>query len=638
MQKAPEAMEIAEASREKQRHKGYIADLFRGQNNFSLLYPFPKENFVEKLNSERWFADFADLLKSVDANDIDKTGEIPDELINKLRELTAFGLKIPQEYGGLGLSQSEYRRLAVLLGSRCANLSALLSAHNSLGATLPLMKYGTNEQKNKWLPRLAKGDISAFALTEEEVGSDPASMTTYAMRLYNEFGEVDGYGIHGKKLWTTNAVKNKGESLAKVVVVVARIVDDPSEINDPEAKKCFGLFLVDTTKPGFKVLHRCRFMGLRAIYNGVVEFDVMVPAENRIGNEGDGFKIAMQILTIGRLTVPALCLGGLKQLLRGARWWGKKRIQWGKPIGEHELIGEKIVDTACRALVLEAITKYCANLVDHNKDARIESVASKVIGSDYLFYAANDLFRIRGGRGFETYDSLKERGEVPFPVEQFMRDNPINRTFEGANELMHLWTGREGLNDLMTHGLKLTGKKTSMLSKLNSLAWLGGQFIKTFLPSISSAPKEVKIVFNRHLRFINREAKRLLRHSLIISGRYQTSLEKKQLVVAELVRRAFSLFEMSCAISYAMSCKNKPLALQLTDYFCWKKREELYPRGFVRWALFGSHKNVYKLAKQIMEGEAVWLEEGIIPFDFEAQLPKTETPQEAECCFDQETD
>ena len=270
------AMDATEAARETATmERTFAGGLFLGLSHLDCIHPFPEQTTEDRERGDSFLGRLEMFLRDhVDPDAIDESGEIPDEVIGGLAKLGAFGIKIPAKYGGLGLSQTNYCRAAMLLGSYCGNLTALLSAHQSIGVPQPLLLFGTEEQKQKYLPRVARGEISAFALTETGVGSDPARIETHA--------EPDGNGfvLNGSKMWCTNGTR------AGVIVVMAKT---PPKVVHGRQKDQITAFIVETGWPGVKVVQRCRFMGLRALYNAVIEFHgVQVPRENILLAEGKG--------------------------------------------------------------------------------------------------------------------------------------------------------------------------------------------------------------------------------------------------------------------------------------------------------------------------------------------------------------
>ncbi|PYJ37137.1 MAG: DNA polymerase II, partial [Verrucomicrobia bacterium] len=265
-----EALELAEASRDPLDDRGsFASNLFIGRYDFDRIYPWPAQSAEDRAAGEDLLGKLEGYLRDhVDPDEIDRTGEIPPENFKGLAEIGAFGIKVPKKYGGLGLSQSNYGRAAVLLGSWDGNVAALVSAHQSIGVAQPLLLFGTEEQKQKYLPRVAGGEISAFALTESHAGSDPATMSLCA----EPTPDGSEFVLNGEKLWCTNGVK------AGVLVVMART---PPKLVGGKDRKQITAFIVDVETPGLKIAYRCRFMGLRALYNAVVNFkDVRVPREN----------------------------------------------------------------------------------------------------------------------------------------------------------------------------------------------------------------------------------------------------------------------------------------------------------------------------------------------------------------------
>ena len=605
---------VAEAARDKAAYTGFTAGLFEADVRWNLF----SEISIPEVSPKA--ADFLEGLKpllfSLDPDQVDLEGELPESLIKSLANLGALGIKIPRSFGGQEFTQYEYQQVATLCGSVDASLTVLLSAAQSIGVPEPLRLFGTPEQKAKYLPRLAGGEISGFALTERNVGCDISKVETYAVRV-TEAGRTVGYRLTGEKFFITNSAKRDGEFLASMLVVIARIVDRPEELREPHTQKRYGAFIVETQWPGCSVT-RLRFEGVRGIYNGVPRFDnVYVPIENRLGSEEDGLRIALATLTVGRLTLPAACLGGLKQCLSAMRWWGRIRIQWNKPIGEHNLIGEKLCRVAAYTLALDAVMAFCGAWAKKKGDLRLESAAAKIIGSEWYWEAVNELFQVRGGRGFMTTEAQHKSGEQAIPVMRMLRDARINLIWEGTSEILRIWMARESLAPYVEQGMAIL--QGPMSRKIGAALYYARMSLSSCLPFLHSRSASAACgkEYTRWIRFIESSSRGLTRATLLATLQHRQKLHNKQLLLHHLVNDSLLLFPMAAILWFASQpeMRTKPGIRELVTYFCQDMADRLYPPSSVvgRIRRYKKDSVVYHLSKAIMGGEYTWLEEGIVP-------------------------
>lgn len=606
------SLAAAEASRDTKVYSGFMSGLFEGivrrhlfsSSSISPMSGASKE-FEERLHQL--------LLKRVDPEQIDREGEISDDVISTLREIGAFGIKIPSAYGGLGFSQSEYHSIATLLGSHDASTTVLVSAHNSIGVAEPLKLVGDTEQKARFLPRLAKGDISGFALTEKDAGCDIWDIKSYAIPV-KEHGHTVGYRVTADKLYTTNAPRRDNEFLASLLIVIAQIVESPLEVQRPKEERRFGAFVVETASAGCSC-KRLRFMGVRAIYNGEVRLrDVFVPVENRLGEEGTGLRRALESLTVGRLTLPAACLGALKKCLWFARLRAQKRVQYDRPIGEHTDIGSKLVAMASRVLALEALVKITGIWTDGKQDVRLESAAAKILATEWLLESLLDLFRLYGGRAFETPDSLRLRGEIPVPIERMIRDALINITWEGTNGILNLWIGREGLEEYFKQG------KGFLDGQIKEMLRATPFFLKVASRSFNGLAHRKDGVLTEPYaawqRFVEVKSRELARKTLVITARHRRRLVPKQILMKRLVKASTNLFAIEAVVWYASQkdIKERTLSEDLLTHFCSRVKEDFDPTPLLsmRTSFWDDDTTVSRIAKDILSGRGDWLEDGII--------------------------
>lgn len=608
------SLAAAEASRDRRAYSGFISGLFEGIVRRRLFtgasVPTMSGAATEFLATLRLL-----LTEKVDPEVIDRTGEIGEDVLAAFKQIGAFGIKIPRRYGGLGLSQSEYHAVATLLGSHDAATTVLLSAHNSIGVAEPVRLVGSQEQQQRLLPRLAKGEISGFALTEKGAGCDIWDLKTYAIPVHED-GMVVGYRLTGEKLYTTNAPRGDLEFLASLLVVIAQIVDEPHEVHRSKEERRFGAFVVETHAQGCRCT-RLRFLGVRGIYNGQVHLhDVFVPAANRLGEEGDGLRRALESLTVGRLTLPAACLGNLKQCLWLARMRAQQRVQYDRPIGEHTDIGSKIVLMASRVLALEAIVKVTGIWADAKQDIRLESAAAKILATEWLLESLLDLFRIYGGRAFETPDSLRLHGDLPVPVERMIRDALINVIWEGSNGILTLWIGREGLAEYFTQG------QAFLEFQIDDMLRAIPFFVKTAARSVNTLSfhgregDEAGPFDGLWERFVAQKSRELARTTLWVAARDRQGLARKQLLMSRLVRAGMHLFAVETLLWYKsqQELRDKAHVQSLVTYFCSRVKAEFNPAPLLslRTSFWDDDAFLYPVAQAVLSGQTDWLEEGII--------------------------
>ena len=605
------SLAAAEASRDTKGYSGFMSGLFEGVVRRHLFRAYSLQRMSQEAHA---FEDALRLLliEKVDPERIDREGELGEEVFAALRQIGAFGMKIPKAYGGLGLSQTDYHAVATLLGGHDASSTVLLSAHNSIGVAEPLKLVGNADQKARFLPRLATGEISGFALTEQGAGCDIWDLKSYAIPV-RERGVLVGYRVSADKLYTTNAPRGDNTFLASLLIVIAQIVEAPDDVHRPKEKRQFGAFIVETNTAGCRCA-RLRFMGVRGIYNGQVHLrDVFVPVQNRLGEEGTGLRRALESLTVGRLTLPAACLGVLKKCLWFARLRAEKRVQYDRPIGEHTDIGEKLVTMASRVFALEALVKISGLWADAKVDVRLESAAIKILSTEWLLESLLDLFRLYGGRAFETPDSLRLRGEIPVPIERMIRDSLINVIWEGTNGILTLWIGREGLEEYFQQGKSFLNLQ--FMEMLHATPF----FITVASRSVNALGYEKNGTappYGAWERFVAEKSRELARKTLLVTARHRQRLAQKQILMKRFVKASMNLLAIEAAVWYGSQpdIKEQNLSQCLMQHFCSQLREEFDPTPLLslHTACCNDDTTVYRLAKEILTGRADWLEEGII--------------------------
>ncbi len=596
-----EALEVAEAARETHwENPSFVGDMFLGRLRTKTIHPHSFQDPEDKKIGDAYIAKLDSFLKkSIDADRIDRESQIPAEIMRGLADLGAFAMKIPKEYGGLGLSQVNYNRALALVNEYCASTTALLSAHQSIGVPQPLLAFGTPEQKQKYLPRFAKGEVSAFALTEPEVGSDPARLATTATP------SADGshYVLNGTKLWCTNGV------IADILVVMAQT---PSITERGKERKQITAFIVEKSMPGFEVLHRCKFLGLNGIQNGLLKFtNVKVPKENIIWGTGKGLKLALITLNAGRLSIPACCIGSCRTVIEACREWANERKQWGAPVGKHEPGAQKLASMSANLLAMESITWLAGLWVDRkSQDIRLEAAMAKLFCSLRSHQLVDEALQLRGGRGYETYASLKARGEKPFAVERLLRDSRINQIVEGTNEIMRLFIAREALDKHLEVAGDVLNPRLPLARRLFALGkaglfyawWYPQQWLSfTPWPMFSELGKLAK-----HMRYCKRTTHRMARTTFHLMVWHGPKLERKQMQLGRIVDIAMDLFAMAATIGRAHGMK-EPYAKDSAELFCLEARQRI--ENNFRLIRCNSDETTYRLGLKVLDGSLKWQEQ-----------------------------
>jgi len=599
------AMEMAEAARETEwKFPSFTAEMFRGNFRWDLLHPYPEQDPEDQRIGDELIAKVREVMEQHDPIALDETGEFPQSTLDGLAELGIFGMKISKEYGGLGLSQWNYGRVLRFIGSYCQTTVTYVSAHQSIGVPQPLKLFGTKEQKEKFLPRLAKGDLSAFALTEPPVGSDPAKMETTATP--SEDGSY--YLINGVKLWCTNGPDSS------LMVVMAQT--PPIEKHGKKIKQ-ISTFVVESDSPGVEVVHKCDFMGLHGLSNGLIKFtNVKVPAENMIGKPGHGLKIALTTLNAGRLGIPAASTGTLAGLIEPIKWWVTSREQWGVPIGRHQSISKKIAEMVSEVFAMDALVYLACSFADTaNADIRLEAAAAKYFCTETSHRVLDDLLQVRGGRGYETDTSLYHRGERPMPVNRFARDGRVGRIFEGSSEVMHLIMAREAMDTHFKLVMPLMQPKPGQKVNKLALIWNAFKFYSTWYPSLympASTDFNVKHLdgaCQEHLAYAARTSKRLARALFHTMAKFGPKLEFEQIILSHFVEIGVDIFVMGCCLAKAESLLEKnpkdTTPMELADLWCKNARERI--EGHFRSVRSNHNSDFNKVAKSMMEGKYDWM-------------------------------
>jgi acyl-CoA dehydrogenase family protein 9 len=506
---------------------GFAKGLFQGHFVSDWVMPYPRMPAAEQSELDETLSELQQfLVADLDPAEIDRQADIPRKVIDGLGRVGVLGATAPVEYGGRGFTQMANCKLLEEIGRRCASTSVFVNAHHSIGIRA-LLLFGTREQKQKWLPKLVTGEqLGAFALTEQEAGSDAANVQMTATP--SEDGSH--FILNGEKRYITNAV------IAQVLTVMAR-----TPVPGKEGKTAITAFLVTPDMPGFTMLDaRMPKMGIRGTATGRFALrDVKVPRENILGPPGKGLKVALTVLDFGRTTFGACCTGAAKTCLRLALEHANRRKQFNKTLGEFDLVKKKIARMAADAYAMEAMTTITASFIDRGlEDYMLETAMLKVFTTERLWEVINDAFQIHGGSAYF----------VDLPLERMLRDARINQIGEGSNEVLTSFIALVGMRGPGMEFKEIYDTMVKPSRDRVSKAWTAG------LNRLGAAMRVPDVpVRSEQLRALARQLARLIwRFNFAVNRAlitYREPILDMQLVQERIAGAAMDLFASTCVLS-----------------------------------------------------------------------------------------
>ncbi len=562
-----------------------VGGMFYGEVDENSLFPFPRFN-DDQVEMAKAMVDAVDKFAAdnIDSEKFDEEAEIPEDVIQGLAALGLCGLAVPEELGGMGLDYSLYSRVFGQIAGIDGSTATMLGAHQSIGYRA-LINEGSDEQKAKWLPKLASGEaIAAFCLTEPGSGSDAYSIKTKAV------DNGDGtFTITGQKLWITNAGRAEFYSV---------FCKTDHEV-DGKTKEKISCFIVEKGAEGLSFGEKENKMGIRASETRALYLDkVVVKAEDMIGEPGKGFKIAMNVLNSGRLSLGAGCIGGMKSILELATAHAKGRKQFDRTITEFGLVQEKLADMAAKIYATESVVYMTTgNMCKGLKDYHLETAVCKIYGSENLWEVVDTGLQIAAGCGY-----MKE-----YPYERIMRDSRINLIFEGTNEILRAFLALSGVRG-PAEQMKELGKISDVQGALNDpIKSLGvltdfakGRLSKMMVSrSLTKVHPELEDYANHYSSMMGGFAIQV--ESVLI--KYGKNIIEHELPQARLANMVIQLYTMACVLSRTTSIleddkipeDKKDYVKKLTRYICADAR-----RKFVA-DLKGMNKNFDKTIKAVSD-------------------------------------
>jgi acyl-CoA dehydrogenase family protein 9 len=543
----------------------FLRGVFAGAIHDSLLFPYPAaldaRDPGEARVVRRLIADLHEMVATgvIDSARFDAEEQISDEAMRAFAASGILGITIPKEYGGLGLSNTGYARVFAAVAAIDASLGVVIGVHCGLGSKA-IVLYGNDEQKARYLPLLARGEmLAAYGLTEPETGSDAQNIKTTA--VLSEDGSH--WVLNGRKIWIGLGHK------AGVIATFAQT----ETVRDGQKKMKPTAFLIRPDMPGFVVEDTERKMGIRGSAQARLLYDnLRVPADHVLGTPGKGFAVAVNVLNGGRLSLAAGCTAGAKAVLGEMVKYSEGRVQFGHPLASYEITQRKMAEAASRIYASDAMVGQLAAAMDRNEaEVSLEAAAAKVFASELIWEVSDDMVQIAGGRGFVKGGSKQW---PPHPYERYLRDARINRIFEGANDVLRLFVA---LNGIQGPAEQLKAFGSALRSPLRNLGFVTGyaaQRVKSAVGGRETMAAEVHPRLKEHKEYFEKHVGELARAAESSVTKYRKAIVERQFVLERLANMAIDLYATACTIARTQrlieergvdACARE---LALCDLFC----------------------------------------------------------------------
>lgn len=543
----------------------FLRGIFAGAIHDSLIFPYPATLDVRAPDEGRIVSRLVHAIRDmardgiIDSARFDEDEAVSEEALAAFAEAGLFGITIPKQYGGLGLSGTGYARVFGEVAATDASLGVVVGVHCGLGSKA-IVLYGTPAQKERYLPALARGEMfAAYALTEPETGSDAQNVQTTATLA------ADGshWVLNGRKIWI---------GLGQRAGVIATFAQTET-VRDGQPRKRVTAFLVRPDMPGFAVEDTERKMGIRGSSQARLLYDdLRVPADHVLGHPGKGFSVAVNVLNGGRLALAAACTAATKVLLGEMTRYAEQRVQFGHPLAHYEITQRKLAQTASRAYASDAMVGHLAAAMDSNEaEVALEAAAAKVFASELIWQAADDMVQIAGGRGFVRGGSKQW---PPYPYERYLRDARINRIFEGANDVLRLFIA---LNGVQGPAEKLKALGSALRAPLRNLGLVTGyaaQRVRSIVGNTPDVDAPVHPSLREHVRYFEKHVAELARAAEAAIMRHREKIVDRQLVLERLADMAVDMYATACTIARTQAlieehgAERAAREIALCDLFC----------------------------------------------------------------------